>query len=175
MPGMRRREFIVLLGGVASTWPLAARAERPNRVRTIGIQLSGAETNPEMQARVGALRNGLQDLGWIEGHNYQFEYRWAANDPELLQRQAVELVALAPDVLIVGTALGIATLRRETSSIPIVFVTAGDPVKLGLVASLNRPGGQSHRRDHLKRRGSAEAPGGTARDHPHGDHICTAH
>jgi hypothetical protein len=88
MPGMRRREFIVLLGGVASTWPLAVRAERPNRVRTIGIQLSGAEADHEIQAPVGALRQGLQDLGWIEGHKYRFEYRWAANDPKLLQRHS---------------------------------------------------------------------------------------
>jgi putative ABC transport system substrate-binding protein len=139
MSGMRRREFIAFLGG-ASTWSLAARAQQANRLRKIGIQLSGAETDHEMQARVGALRNGLQDLGWIEGHNYQFEYRWAANDPELLQRQAVELVALAPDVLIVGTALAIATLRRETSSIPIVFVNVGDPVGGGLVSSLARAG-----------------------------------
>ena len=140
MPGMRRRELVALLGGVASTWPLAGRAQLPNRVRTIGIQLSGAETDLEMQARVGALRHGLQDLGWIEGHNYRFEYRWAANDPGLLQRQAVEFVALAPDVLIVGTALGISTLRRETSSIPIVFVNVGDPVGGGLVSSLARTG-----------------------------------
>jgi putative ABC transport system substrate-binding protein len=89
-----------------------------------------------MQARVGALRQGLQALGWIESRNYRFEYRWPANNPELVKRQAPELVALAPDVIVVGTALGISALRRETTSIPIVFVNVGDPVGGGLISSL---------------------------------------
>ena len=97
---MRRREFIALLGGAAA-WPLAARAQQPDRVRKIAMQLSGAEADREMQARLGALRQGLQDLGWMEDYNYRFELRWPANDPELIKTQAAELVALAPDVLVV--------------------------------------------------------------------------
>jgi hypothetical protein len=81
-----------------------------------------------------------QELGWIEGHNYQFEYRWPDNNPELVKNQAVELAALAPDVLVVGTALAVSTLRRETSTIPIVFVNVGDPVGGGLISSLARTG-----------------------------------
>jgi putative ABC transport system substrate-binding protein len=132
---MKRRSFITLLGGAAA-WPLAARAQQPNRIRKIAIQMSGAEADREMQARVSALRSGLQELGWIEGHNYQFEHRWPANNPELIKTQAVELAALAPDVLVVGTALAVSTLRRETSTIPIVFVNVGDPVGGGLISSL---------------------------------------
>jgi putative tryptophan/tyrosine transport system substrate-binding protein len=130
-----RREFITLLGGTAA-WPFTARAQQPNRIRKIAIQMSGAEADREMQARVSALRSGLQELGWIEGHNYQFEHRWPANNPELIKNQAVELAALAPDVLVVGTALAVSTLRRETSTIPIVFVNVGDPVGGGLISSL---------------------------------------
>jgi putative tryptophan/tyrosine transport system substrate-binding protein len=137
---MKRREFIALLGGAAAAWPLAARAQQPDRIRRIGIQLSGRGDDPEMQARVGALRAGLQGLGWIEGRNYRFEYRWPANDPELIKRQASELVALAPDVIVVGTALGISVLRRETTSIPVIFVNVGDPVGGGLVSSLASTG-----------------------------------
>src|SRR5262245_51351993 len=139
LPLLRRREFITLLGG-AAVWPLAARAQQPSRIRRIAVQMSGAEADREMQARVSALRQGLHDLGWIEGHNYQFEYRWPANDPELIKRQAVELAALAPDVVVVGTALGVSTLRRETSTIPVVFVNVGDPVGGGLISSLARTG-----------------------------------
>src|SRR5262249_61194234 len=103
---------------------------------------SGAEADREMQDRVRALRQGLQDLGWMEGHNYQFEYRWPANDPELIKRQAVELAALAPDVVVAGTALGVSTLRRETSTIPVVFVDAGESKGGGLVSRRDRAGKQ---------------------------------
>ena len=137
---MKRRELILLLGGAAAVWPLAARAQQPNRIRKIAIQMSGAEADPEMQARVTALRRGLQELGWIEGHNYQFEHRWPANNPELIKSQAVELAALAPDVLVVGTALAVSTVRRETSTIPVVFVNVGDPVGGGLISNLARTG-----------------------------------
>jgi putative tryptophan/tyrosine transport system substrate-binding protein len=136
---MRRRDFITLLGG-AATWPLVVRAQQPNRIRKIAIQMSGAEADREMQARVSALRSGLQELGWIEGHNYQFEHRWPANNPELIKSQAVELAALAPDVLVVGTALAVSTVRRETSTIPVVFVNVGDPVGGGLISNLARTG-----------------------------------
>ena len=135
-----RRDFITLLGGAAAGWPIAASAQQPSRIRRIAVQMSGAEADREMQARVSALRQGLQDLGWMEGHSYQFEYRWPANDPELIKRQAVELAALAPDVVVAGTALGVSTLRRETSTIPVVFVNVGDPVGGGLISSLARTG-----------------------------------
>jgi putative tryptophan/tyrosine transport system substrate-binding protein len=138
---MKRREFITLLGGAAaSVWPLGARAQQTGRIRIIATQLSGAEADREMQARVGALRDGLRDAGWIEDHNYRFEFRWPDNNPDLIKRQAAELVALGPDVIVVGTALGVSTLRRETSSVPIVFVNVGDPVGGGLVSSLARTG-----------------------------------
>src|SRR5262245_51580736 len=99
---MRRRAFIWLLGGAAATWPLAARAQQPERMRRIGLLLTGAADDPESLARVGAFLQGLQELGWTDGRNVRLEYRWGSADAERIRKSAAELVALAPDVILVS-------------------------------------------------------------------------
>jgi putative ABC transport system substrate-binding protein len=136
---MRRREFIATLGGAAA-WPVAARAQQGARIRRIGIILSGREVDKEMQARVAALREGLKGLGWIEGRGYQFEFRWPGIDPERIETAAVEMQQTLPDVIVVGHTLTARALRKETTSIPIVFVNIADPVGSGLVASMAHTG-----------------------------------
>ena len=138
---MGRSAFISLLGGAAAAWPLAARAQQADRVRRIGVLMSTAADDPEGQARIAALLQGLQQLGWIVGRNVQIEYRWTAGAPERVRNYATELVALAPDVIVTGGASYVAALQQVTRAVPIVFATATDPVGGGLVASLARPGG----------------------------------
>jgi ABC-type uncharacterized transport system substrate-binding protein len=137
---VKRREFITLLGGAAVAWPLAARAQQPERMRRVGV-LMGIANDAEGQARVAALRDGLTDLGWIEGRNIEVEYRWAAGQPELIRRYAAELVAIRPDVIMSNTFASVAVLKNETRDIPVVFVMVSDPVRMGLVESMARPGG----------------------------------
>jgi putative tryptophan/tyrosine transport system substrate-binding protein len=134
---MRRREFITLLGG-SVTWPLAARAQQPERVRRIGVLLPAAADDPEYQARVGALLLAL--LGWTIGRNVRIDTRWAAGDADNIRRHAAELVALAPDVILASSSLAVAALQQTTRTAPIVFVAVVDPVGSGFVASLAHPG-----------------------------------
>jgi len=185
---MRRREAITLLGGAA--WPLAVRAQQTEGVRRIGVLSGFAENDPEMKARLAALRQGLEGLGWSEGRNIKIDYSWGAGDPGRQRAYAAELVASKPDVIFATPSSVLAAVQRETrtirvvfaqihdpvgallpalaadlvrrqvaviaatggtasvlaakvatATIPIVFTTGGDPVKLGLVASHNRPGG----------------------------------
>jgi putative ABC transport system substrate-binding protein len=141
---MRRREFITLLGGVAA-WPLQTRAQQPERVRRIGVLWPDTEADPVSRSRLASLRQALQDLGWIEGRNLRFDYRWGASaeDRDRIRRYAIELAALAPDVIVAGSG-GIAVeLKRTTRTVPIVFPTANDPVGTGLVENLARPGGNA--------------------------------
>ena len=137
---MRRREFIKLLGGAASTWPLTARAQQGERVRRIGVLSTGDDA--ERYARLAAFTQALKQLGWNDGRNLQIETRYAAADD--IHKQATELAALAPDVLVAasGTAT-VAPLLRATRIVPIVFVVVVDPVGAGFVASLARPGGNA--------------------------------
>ena len=138
---MKRREFIALLGGAAA-WPMAARAQQAERVRRIGVLGPLPETDAEGQARISALRKGLQDLGWTEGRNIQIDYRATAGDPARTHAFAAELVALKPDVIVVAAVSeSLFALQRETRTIPIVFTQIHDPVASGFVASLARPGG----------------------------------
>jgi putative tryptophan/tyrosine transport system substrate-binding protein len=138
---MMRREFITLLGGAAVTWPLAARAQQPDLFRRVGILISGAETDPEMQARVATIRQRLDSLGWSEGRNLRIDIRFAGGDPDRHSSLARALVALRPDAIIAYSTPIASALRRESSTIPIVFVNVSDPIGSGLVASLARPGG----------------------------------
>src|SRR5262249_37216074 len=138
---LRRREFVTLLGGAAASWPLAARAQQPERMRRIGVLVPFAENDPLTQARVAAFQQGLQELGWTAGRNIQFEYRFAGSDPASIRTHAVTLVALAPDVILAATPPVLAALQHETRTIPIVFVNVADPVGVNLVQSLARPGG----------------------------------
>ncbi len=137
---MRRREFIRLLGGAATAWPLAARAQ-PERVRRIGVLMSFSKSDPEAQAFLSAFVQALAPLGWTDGRNVRIDARWAGGEANQLKAHAVELVSLKPDAILVAGTLGLLSLRKETRSIPIVFVQVGDPVESGLVASLARPGG----------------------------------
>jgi putative tryptophan/tyrosine transport system substrate-binding protein len=142
---MRRREFIVLLSGGAAAWPLAMKAQQPERMRRVGVLWPYAESDPDSQSRIASLRQALQDLGWSEGRNLQFDYRWgaSADDPDRIHRYAMELVALAPDLVVAGSG-GIAVeLKRTSRTVPIVFPTANDPVGVGLVERLERPGGNA--------------------------------
>src|SRR5215510_6116851 len=139
---MRRRDFIKIIGGAAAGWPLAARAQQRERMRRIGFLLSAlAADDPEGQARVTAFVQGLQQLGWTDGRNVRIDIRWGLGDADRLRRSASELVALGPDVLLAGGTPAVAALQQATRMVPIVFANAQDPVGLGLVDSLARPGG----------------------------------
>jgi putative ABC transport system substrate-binding protein len=135
---MRRRDFITLVGGSAVAWPLALRAQQSGQMRRIGVLMPYARDDPEGQARVTAFLQGLQKLGWTEGHNLQVEYRWGTGD---LQKAATELVALSPDVIFANSTQVVAALQQATRSVPIVFAQVADPVSGGFVDSLARPGG----------------------------------
>jgi putative tryptophan/tyrosine transport system substrate-binding protein len=131
---MNRREFITLLGGAAA-WPLAARAQQPDQVPAIGMLMGYAEDDPETQARLAGFREGLGELGWIEGRNVRIDYRFAPWGPGQAQAFAKELIALRPNVLVGDSAPASVALSRETRAIPIVFVGLSDPIGGGLVAS----------------------------------------
>ena len=137
---MKRRDFITLLGGAAAAWPLAARAKQAERMRRIGVLMGYPEGDPQAQANVTALLQGLQNLGWIEGRNVQIDYRWAGGDPDKAQTFARELIAIMPDVMVPSTNQVTRILQQETRTIPIVFAFVGDPVGSGFAASLARPG-----------------------------------
>jgi putative tryptophan/tyrosine transport system substrate-binding protein len=137
---LRRREFITLLGGAAAAWPHMAEAEQADRVRRIGV-LMGVANDAEGEARVAAFRQGLQQLGWVEGRNVLVEYRWGGGDPARLKIQAAEVAAMMPDVILAGGTAALVPMQQATHSIPIVFVGSADPVGRGFVASRPRPGG----------------------------------
>jgi putative tryptophan/tyrosine transport system substrate-binding protein len=140
---MRRREFITLVGGAAAAWPLAARAQQPERMRRIGALMNTAVDDLESQAYVAVFLQGLQELGWTVGRNMRIDYRWTSGDADRVRRYAAELVALAPDVILtVGSSL-VGPLQQATRTVPIVFVNVTDPVGAGYVASLARPGGNT--------------------------------
>jgi ABC-type uncharacterized transport system substrate-binding protein len=130
---VKRRTFITVLGGVAA-WPLAARAQQPERMRRVGVVMNTAESNAVGQAQLAAFRQRLQELGWTEGRNVRIDVRWGAGN-------AAELVGLSPDVLLAYASAQLTALARETRAIPIVFIGASDPVGAGFVASFARPGG----------------------------------
>ena len=140
---MRRREFITLLGNAATAWPVGARAQQDRRVRRIGILLRGADTDPYFQAQLRATREGLATLGWIEGHNLQLDVRYSDDDPDRMRAQADELIALAPDLIAVGSMPATQLLVQRTRAIPIVFTNVGDPVAGGLLQNLARPEGNA--------------------------------
>ena len=138
---MRRRDFIAILIGAAAAWPLAARAQRAERVRRIGVLMVTAESDPLGQQRFGALRAGLAELGWREGGNLEIDVRWSGGDANRLKDYTAELVRLAPDVIVTNGSPATGTVEQATRSIPIVFVVVSDPVEQGFIASLAHPGG----------------------------------
>jgi len=135
-----RREFIFPLGGAAAAWPLAARAQQ-SRTRRVGVLMGVAEDEPEGQARISAFRDSLRALGWIDGRNVQIEVRWAGASIDRIRAHAAEMVRLAPDLIIANGTPGVDALHGATRSIPVVFALSNDPVGLGHVASMARPGG----------------------------------
>ena len=136
---LRRREFVAGLGG-AATWPLAARAQSAPRMRRVGVLMSLAADDPVSAASIAAFAQGLAELGWTIGRNLQVDYRWAGADRERARTYAVELVALAPEVVLTS-GLGVRAMLQATRIVPIVFAALNDPVGAGVVRSLARPGG----------------------------------
>jgi len=138
---MKRREFMALLGGAAA-WPIAARAQQPDRMRGIGVHMNTLADDSQAQARYAAFLQGLQHLGWVDGRNVRIDTRWGtAADIERHRKDAAELVALAPDVILGTTTPSTEALQRATRTVPIVFAMVIDPVGTGFVESLARPGG----------------------------------
>jgi putative ABC transport system substrate-binding protein len=139
---MKRREFITLLGGAAAGWPLVTRAQQAEGVRRIGVLTgSGSPDDPDIKKRYAAFLQRLQQLGWIDGRNLRIEAHRTASEPDDLRRHALELAALAPDVILAGGTSAVGPLLQATRTVPIVFAGTADPVGAGLVASLARPGG----------------------------------
>jgi ABC-type uncharacterized transport system substrate-binding protein len=138
--GMRRREFIGLLGGAAAVRPAAGWAQSSGRLRQIGMLIASEETETLVRSRVSSFRQGLSDLGWTDGSNLQIVSRWTGNDPERTKSCVSELVALAPEVIFSHSPPATVALSKATRSIPIVFVQITDPVGAGLVKDLAHPG-----------------------------------
>jgi putative tryptophan/tyrosine transport system substrate-binding protein len=139
---MRRREFITLFGG-AVAWPFTARAQQGERVRRIGVILPAAANDAEFQTWVGAFLQALTELGWTIGRNVRVDTRWATANPAEIRKQAVELIALGPDVILASGTSSVGPLLQATRTVPIVFPTVVDPVGAGFVDSLARPGGNA--------------------------------
>jgi putative tryptophan/tyrosine transport system substrate-binding protein len=137
---VRRREFITLLGGAAA-WPLAARAQQREQMRRIAVLMHTAADEPESQARLAAFMQGLQELGWAVGRNMRIDYRWSVGDAARLRKDAAELVALGPEVILAGVGPTTQVLQQASRTVPIVMAQGLDPVGNGYVDSLARPGG----------------------------------
>jgi len=139
---VRRRDFIALAGGLTATWPLAVRAQQDNRMRHIGVFMNLPEGDPDGTRRIAALLKSLDEFGWTEGRNIRVDFRWGV-DAAHVQKNAEELVALNPDVIVAASAPAVRALQQATRKVPIIFVAVADPVALGLIESLSRPGGNA--------------------------------
>jgi putative tryptophan/tyrosine transport system substrate-binding protein len=135
---MKRRAFIALLGGATAAWPLAARAQQPNAIKRIAVLMGRVETDQSREL-VASFRKGLQELNWLEGRNVQLDIRWGAGDAARTSAYAVELAALAPDVILATNTPTARALRQATETIPVVFAGLADPIADGIVASLSKP------------------------------------
>ena len=138
---MRRRKFITLLGGAAVAWPFSVRAQQGERMRRIGVLMFTTSDEPESQARITAFGQGLQEAGWSVGRNVRIDVRWSGGDFERVRRVAQELVSLGPDVLVAGIGPTTQAFQQISRTLPIVFAQSVDPVGLGIVKSMARPGG----------------------------------
>ncbi|SDR58119.1 putative ABC transport system substrate-binding protein [Rhizobiales bacterium GAS113] len=140
---MRRREFIMLVGSAAVAWPLAARAQQPERMRRIGVLIVVSENDPESRTRVTAFQQGLEKLGWTVGRNVQIDYRFDISDDERARAATADLLRLAPDLMVANSGAALRAVQEATRTVPIVFVAVSEPVAQGFVASLARPGGNT--------------------------------
>ncbi len=138
---MKRRDFIAGIAGSSAAWPLAARAQQPERMRRIGVLMSLAADDQQGRARLAAFVQGLEELGWTDGRNVRIDYRWGAGNADDIRKYAAELVALSPDVILASGGTVVGTLLQVTRTVPIVFTLTPDPVGAGFVASLAQPGG----------------------------------
>ena len=138
---MQRREFLKLIGGAVATWPLAAGAQQPARIRRVAVLMLYAENDPQGQARAAAFRQGLESAGWVAGRNIVVDYLWGAFNPEWTGTVTAELRRLAPDVIVVNTSTALRTMQSTGATTPIVFIGVSEPVAQGFVASLAHPGG----------------------------------
>jgi putative tryptophan/tyrosine transport system substrate-binding protein len=137
---MHRREFLGVLAGAAAALPLAAQAQQPERMRRIGV-LFGGPNDADFRSKLAAFQQTLQQFGWVEGRNIEFDIRWGSNDADRVLQEAHELVRVKPDVILVGPTNALVPLKKETESIPIVFVQVSDPLGRGIVKSIARPTG----------------------------------
>ena len=165
---MRRRDFIKGIAGLAA-WPLAAHAQQAESARRIGVLMNLAADDPEGQARLTAFLQGLQESGWADGRNVHIDTRWGS-DAGSTRKNAAELVALAPDVILASASVATSTLQQTTRTVPIVFVGVVDPLGAGYVESLARPGGNltgfSFVRIRLQRQMARAAQRDRAQDDP---------
>jgi putative tryptophan/tyrosine transport system substrate-binding protein len=135
-----RRQLIALLGGAAA-WPVAARAQQTERVRRIGVLMGMQQNDPEAGPRVTAFERRLQELGWTGGRNVRVDYRWSSDDSEKLRAEAVDLIALAPQLVVADSTAALTMIRPLARGLPVVFLRVSDPVAAGFVDSLAHPGG----------------------------------
>ena len=138
---MKRREFITLLAGAALAYPLAAHAQPSGRTRRIAVMMSNAEGDPEGESRAAALRQGLQDLGWMEGQNLRIDWFWSGADLAYVRAYAAELASAAPDLIVANGTVNLNAVKQAVRTTPVVFVVLNDPVGQGFISSLARPGG----------------------------------
>src|SRR6476659_8089221 len=140
---IERRKFLAALGGAAIAWPLAARAQQPERLRRVGILMNRAADNPEGQDRLAAFHQGLQELGWGVGRNVRIETRWSEDKADQSLKHAAGLIALSPDIILASGTLAVTALQNISRTLPIVFAAVADPVGAGIVDSLAHPGGNA--------------------------------
>jgi putative ABC transport system substrate-binding protein len=138
---MKRREFITLLGGAAAAWPFTARAQRADRMPFVGVLMTGSENDPDSRLRIAGFHQGLEEVGLKSRQNIRLEFRWADGRIEQIERHTAEMVGLSPDVILANSTPIVAALTKLTISIPVVCALFNDPVGLGFVQSLSRPGG----------------------------------
>ena len=138
---MKRREIITLLAGAALAYPLAARSQPSGRMRRIAVMMSNAEGDPEGESRAAALRQGLQELGWMEGQNLRIDWFWSGADRAYVRAYAAQLASAAPDLIVANGTVNLDAVRQAMRATPVVFVVVNDPVGQGFISSLARPGG----------------------------------
>jgi ABC-type uncharacterized transport system substrate-binding protein len=138
---MKRREFITLVGGAVATWPLAARAQQPGRMRLVAVEMALAEGDKDGERLAAALEQALAQLGWKVGQNLRLEYRWNATNQERAEALAAELVSLKPDVIVSHATIVTKAFAQRSGTIPVVFVNVSDPIGEQFVKSFGSPGG----------------------------------